>query len=64
MFDKRHAFRHPIRDGLGFLAAAATALVQLFAPPRQAPPEVDGDAPDAAEATPLKARVAPYPVED
>lgn len=63
MTSKPNDLKHPIRDGFGFLAAAAMAVVRLFLPaPRrsadtseeQPPPKADG----------LKKRVAPYPVED
>lgn len=59
-----NAPKHPIRDGFGFLAAAAMAVVQLFMPtPRRADTAKEKGA-HAPKAGGLKKRVAPYPVED
>ncbi|MBP8246720.1 MAG: hypothetical protein KAX56_07630 [Phenylobacterium sp.] len=65
MTSKPNALKHPIRDGFGFLAAAATAVVQLFMPTPRPPADTgEGDASQSTDAAVLKKRLAPYPVED
>lgn len=65
MTSKPNDLKHPIRDGFGFLAAAAMAVVQLFVPTsRRSADAAEEKAAQAPEAEGLKKRVTPYPVED
>lgn len=65
MTSKPNDLKHPIRDGFGFLAAAAMAVVQLFTPTsRRSADAAKQEAAEDPESGGLKKRVAPYPVED
>lgn len=62
---------HPVRDGLGFFAAAFTALVRTFLPaPKVAETETDEEEAEADEGPPhpglekVIAKAAPYPIHD
>jgi hypothetical protein len=65
MTSEPNDLKHPIRDGFGFLAAAATAVVQLFIPAsRRTADAAEDQAARHPGAKGPKKRVAPYPVED
>lgn len=62
---------HPVRDGLGFFAAAFTALVRTFLPaPKVVEAEMDEEEAEAEEAPPhtglekVIAKATPYPIHD
>lgn len=64
MTSKPNDLKHPIRDGFGFLAAAAMAVVQLFTPPSRRSADAKQEATQDPDAESLEKRIAPCPVED
>lgn len=61
---------HPIRNGLGFFAAAFTALMRTFLPaPKVVETDEEVEAPEAEEAPPpglekVIAKATPFPIHD